>query len=148
MPKNTTEDITALGFTGAMFNKKDDTEFFPFVESIIAEQAVIFEGRVGTSTYDSTTSPTKEYVKRGEKCLIAAEFVQRRINIILGNVTAAGREIDISHEGAQKKAYKDEADMWVTKLTAGETADTGDFASGVLVTSHFESSGLSGEEVS
>lgn len=147
MAKNITDDITALGFIANMFNKNNETDFIAMLNEVIAEQAVIFEGRVGSTVYASATSPTLSYVKRGEKCLIAAELIQRRINVLLGNVTGVGREIDISHEAAQKKAYKDEADMWVTKLTAGETSDTGDFSSGVLVTSHFESSGLSGEEI-
>ena len=140
MAKNTANDITGLGFTAEMFGETAKPDFLSFIDGILSEQSVILEGRTGSSRYAATTSPVKDYVKRAEKCLVAAELVQRRINIILGNTVGAGREIDISHEAAQKKAYLDEAEMWITKLVGGISADTGDFASGVLITSHFNDS--------
>lgn len=147
MAKTTAQKIIELGFSGEMFKKDNESEFSDFINDIISEQSVILQGRIGTAVYDSATSPTKDYVEQAEKCLVAAELVQRRINIILGKAVGAGREIDISHEGAQKKAYRDEAEDWIAKLTGGITSDAGDFASGVLVTSHFETGGISGEEV-
>lgn len=147
MAKITAQQIIDLGFTFAMFNMDNNTDFTVFIDAIITEQADILLGRVGSAAYNSTTAPTNKYVERAEKCLSAAELVQRRINIILGNVTGAGREIDVSHEGAQKKAYLDEADRWISKIISGVTSDSNDFASGVLVTSHFDSTTLSGEEV-
>jgi len=137
MPKTTPEDYINLGFTAAMFKQETDEVFKQFIGFVISEQAPLLEGRVGTTAYNSTSSPTKYYVKRAELCLTAEELVQRRINIILGNVVGAGHEIDISHEGAQKKAYLDEANALIEKITAGITSDSADFASGVLVTNHF-----------
>jgi hypothetical protein len=146
MPKTNAQEMIDLGFVPEIF-KKDEMSFPEYADPIISEQSVILEGRIGSTLYASTTSPTKDYVKRAEKCLSAAELVQRRINIILGNAVGAGQEIDVSHEGAQKKAYRDEAEDWISKLTSGITSDVSDFASGVLVTSHFETGALSGEEV-
>ena len=138
MPKVEAQEIMDLGFTAEMFKKETGSGFSGYIDGIISEQSVILQGRVGTSKYGSTTSPAKDYIKRAEKCLVAAELVQRRINIILGNAVGAGREIDISHEGAQKKAYRDEADDLIAKLASNVTSDSNDFASGVLVTSHSE----------
>lgn len=138
MAKNTEQEIIELGFKSEMFGKKNDVEFSEFLLSILSEQAIILEGRIGTTAYSSTTSPTKDYVKRAEKCLTAAELIQRRINVILGNVAGAGQEIDVSHEGAQKKVYINEANDLIAKIIGGVGADTNDFASGVLITSHFD----------
>lgn len=139
MPKNTNQDIKNLGFTQAMYAviAPDDTAFEALIDAVLAEQALILEGRIGSTAYANVTSPTQDYVKRAEKCFAAAEMVQRRINIILGNAVGSGQEIDISHEGAQKKAYQNEADMWIGKVVAGSGADNQDFACGSLVTSHF-----------
>jgi hypothetical protein len=146
MSKTTAQEIIELGFAGEMFKKTNESEFSDFITGIISERSLILQGRIGTTVYDNAESPTKDYVKQAEKCLVAAELVQRRINIILGNAVGAGHEIDISHEGAQKKAYRDEAEDYIAKLTGGITSDVSDFASGVLVTSHFETGALSGEE--
>jgi hypothetical protein len=139
MPKNTNQDIKDLGFIQAMYGviASDDLAFAALIDAVLAEQALILEGRIGSTAYASTTSPMKDYVKRAEKCLAAAELVQRRINVILGNAVGSGQDIDISHEGAQKKAYRDEADMWMGKIVAGAGQDNQDFACGSLVTSHF-----------
>jgi hypothetical protein len=141
MAKITIDDILGLQFKKELYGIDLDDDFDTFIEGVIAEQALIIEGIVGYSTYASATSPTKDFVKRAEKCYVAAEMVQRRINIILSNVVGAGNEIDVSHEGAQKKAYLDEAKMWLSRLT------NDDFACGALETSHFESTTLAGEEV-
>jgi len=141
MAKNTADDINGLGFTAEMYGETAKPDFLVFIDGVISEQSVILEGRIGASIYGTTESPAKDYVKRAEKCLVAAELVQRRINIILGNAVGAGHEIDISHEAAQKKAYLDEAERWIGKIVGGQTSDSGDFASGVLITSHFREAG-------
>jgi len=138
MAKVTAQEIVDLGFTPEMFKKTDDGGLLNFVDDIIAEQSLILQGRIGSTYYNSTSSPTKDYVKRAEKCMVTAEVIQRRINIILGNVVGAGQPIDILHEGTQKKIYKEEADSLIEKIIAGGTSDSSDFASGVLITSHFE----------
>lgn len=130
-----------LQFKKELYGFSMDDDFEIFIDSVISEQALILEGIVGTSLYASATSPTKDYIKRAEKCFVAAEMVQRRINNILSNVVGAGNEINVSHEGAQKKVYLDEAKMWISRLTSD------DFACGMLETSHFESTTLAGEEV-
>lgn len=140
MAKVTAQEIIALGFKKELFKIQTDPEFEIFIDEIIAEQSLILEGRIGSSLYASATSPTKDYVKRSEKCLVAAEVVQRRINIILSNIVGSGVEIDVTHEGAQKKAYLNEAEDWIQRLLPG------DFASDVLITSHFDETSISGEE--
>lgn len=138
MAKVTPVDIIDLGFAPEMFRRTDESDLADYIESVITEQSAILEGRIGAAAYASISSPAKDYVKRAEKCLTAAELVQRRINIILNNSIGAGMEIDISHEGAQKKAYKDEANMWIDKIISGMTSDGSDFVLGVLETDHFE----------
>ena len=138
MPDITPNDIKDLGFTMEMFTLTEETSFISFIDSIIEEQGDMLQGRIGNTTYSSSTAPMNKYVNRALKCLVAKEMVQRRINIILGKAVGAGQEIDISHEGAQKRAYHDEAESLIQRITAGQTSDTGDFASGVLVTSHYE----------
>lgn len=135
MAKVTSTDIIDLGFTKEMFRKATDDDFEEFIDDIIAEQAAVLEGLVGTSAYASATSPTKDYIKRAERCLVAAELVQRRINIILANVTGAGQEIDVTSEGSQKKQYADEADRWINRIS------NGDYSGSVLETDHFNSEG-------
>ena len=138
MAKVNAQEIIDLGFSPEMLKEADEGELSALIDEIISEQAPILEGRIGSTNYASAISPTKEYVKRAEKCLVAAELIQRRINIILGNVIGAGQPIDILHEGTQKKIYKEEADSLIEKIIAGGTSDSSDFASGVLTTSHFE----------
>ncbi|MDA8104673.1 MAG: hypothetical protein M0Z71_04770 [Nitrospiraceae bacterium] len=138
MAKVINQDIKDLGFTKELFNKADDNSFSTFIDNIIAEQSLILSGRVGSSKYNSTDSPTKDYVKMAEKCLVAAEMVSRRINIILQNIQGSGQEIGTSVEKAQKKDYVDQAESWIAKIAASVTADSSSFASGVLTTSHFE----------
>ena len=140
MAKISYQEIKDLGFVQGMYPglAGDETSFNALIASVIAEQAPLLEGRIGSTVYASTTAPTSVYVARAEKCRVAAEMVQRRINIILGNAVGNGQEIDISHEGAQKKAYLDESEMWIAKLATGVTSDSGEFACGSLVTSHFE----------
>ena len=137
MAKNTLSDISSLGLRKELFKIEEDGEFETYLSGVIAEQAAILEGRVGPAIYASEISPSKDFVKRAEKCLIAAELIQRRINLILSNIVGSGSEINVTHEGAQKKVYADEADYWISKIISGATSDAGGLASGVLITSHF-----------
>lgn len=132
MSKVEVPDILSLGITKEMYSTlaQTDEAFEALIGEIITEQSAILEGRIGTEAYNSALSPFAVYVKRAEKCLTAAELIQRRINIILGNSVGNGSEIDISHEGAQKKAYFEEAENFITKLTGG------DYAGGVVETFH------------
>jgi hypothetical protein len=133
MAKIDVSDITRLGFIKEMYSSLASTEaaFEALIGEVISEQSQIFQGQIGSDVYAASTEPVSGFVKRAEKCLVAAEMVQRRINIILGNAVGNGQGIDISHEAAQKKAYLDEAEKWIIKL------GDGDYAGSVVETSHF-----------
>jgi hypothetical protein len=134
--KVTSSDIINLGFKKEMFGKSSDGDFTTFINDVIADQALLLEGRVGSVLYAVATSPQKDYVKRAEKALCAAEMVSRRINIILGNVSGAGQELDSSSEEKQRKAYLEEAESWITR--AGTYLDSpGDCSFGAAISSHF-----------
>lgn len=137
MAKLTAQNILDLNFVAEMFGKTSGT-FNAYIDIVITEQAKLLEGRIGTTAYGSITSPTKEYIVRAELCLVAAEMILRRMNRILGNVVGTGNALDINMEKKQRDEYLDEANALVEKIVAGITADTDNFASGVLETSHFE----------
>lgn len=136
MAKVTSQNIIDLNFVPEIFGKTSAT-FGAYIDLIIAEQSKIVEGRIGTTTYGSTTSPTKEYIARAELCLVAAEMIFRRMNRILGNVVGSGNAIDIEMERKQRRAYLNEAESLIEKIIAGITVDTDNLAAGVLETSHF-----------
>lgn len=138
MGKVTVKEITDLGFKTGMFAETNADLFKAFIEDIITEQTAILEGRIGSTDYASTTSPTKEYVKQAEKYLVAAEMLQRRINIILEKVVGAGEDLDTRSVEKQMKLYQEKANAWIQKIADGVTSDSGSFASAVLETSHFE----------
>lgn len=147
MPKIEAQTVIDLNFVAEMFGKTS-ANFGAYIDAVIVEQSKILEGRAGTSAYGSTTSPTKEYIARAELCLVAAEMIQRRMNRILGNVVGTGNALDITMERKQRQDYLDEAEEIIQKIVSGVTADSSDFASGVLETSHFEeSSTLGGLEI-
>lgn len=147
MAKITAQDIIDLNFVAEMFGKTSAT-FNAFIDLVIAAQAAILSGRIGSSKYASTASPTKEYIARAELCLVAAEMIQRRMNRILGNVVGTGNALDITMERKQRQDYLEEAEELIQKIVSGVTADSSDFASSVLETSHFEeSSTLGGLEI-
>lgn len=147
MAKVTAQNITDLNFVPEMYGKTT-ANFSAYIDAVIAEQSKILEGRVGVSNYALTTSPAKEYIARAELCLAAAEMIQRRMNRILGNVVGTGNALDITMERKQRQDYLDEAEKIIQKIVDGVTADSSDFASGVLETSHFEeSSTLGGLEI-
>jgi hypothetical protein len=136
MPKVTAEDIKNLGFIAEMVNKTEE-EFDDYLTDLIARIALLFEGRIGSTAYNSATSPGMDYVKQAELCLCAEEFLKRVINTILQNVKGNGQEIDVSQERSQKKDYKDEANLWIAKIVSGASSDSDDFAVGSLISSHF-----------
>jgi len=136
MAKVAAQDIIDLGFKKELFKVSNDSDLTTLINGIIADQALLLEGRVGSAVYALTTSPQKDYVKRAEKALCAAEMVSRRINIILSNVTGAGQELNTTSEEKQRKAYLDEAEDWIVR--AGTYADsTGDCSFGAAISSHF-----------
>lgn len=119
--------------------------FKTFIDGVIAVRSLIVEGRIGSIHYASVISPTKDNVQRLELCDVAAELLARRINIELSNVTGDGQEKVLAELRNQRAAYLEEAQGkdgsggLIASIVAGVTADTGsDFASGTLVTSHFE----------
>ena len=136
MAKATSQEIIDRNFVAEMFGKTS-ANFGAFVDTVIAEQSKILEGRVGVSSYALTTSPAKEYIARAELCLTAAEMIQRRMNRILGNVVGTGNALDITMERKQRQDYLDEADALVLKIVSGITADSDDFAFGYVKASHF-----------
>lgn len=152
MPKITKDDIAGpkgLGFIREMFGAicPDEAAFELFITGIIADQALELEGRIGTTAYNDLATPNAIYVKKAERCLVAAEMIQRRINVLLGNAAGAGQELDTSNEHKQRQAYLDQVFGnlkasppvigLIEKIVTGSSADGQDFASGALVTGHF-----------
>jgi hypothetical protein len=141
MPKITKDDIigpTGLGFVLELYSiiAPDQTAFEILVNAVIAEQAAELQERAGLAVYDAAANLT--YVKKAEKCLTAAEMIQRRINIVLGTRSGSGEPPDTRSEQQQRKDYLDKAEEWIAKLAQGVTTDpSANFASGALVTSHF-----------
>jgi|GEM_PF-1063091 hypothetical protein len=132
---------SGMGFTKEIFDIPDDDGFTTFVLGVITEQSTLLEGRVGDLVYNSTVAPTPTQVARVEKCLTAAELLDRRINKRLVNVLAAGQEFDVKSETKQRDDYRAEAERIINQnllvLTTSRGTESGDFASGVLVTTHF-----------
>lgn len=137
MAKVTAQQIKDLGFTAEMFRKGSDIDLTAYIDGVIAEQSALLSGRIGAATYDSTASPDKENVARAEKCLTAAELCDRRINVLLDQVTDEGREIPTKSVERQRDKYRDEAERLFPGCTGVNTS--GGFASGVVETSHFDS---------
>jgi hypothetical protein len=137
MSKVTSDEIiSGLIIRPEMF-KKTDQDFPAFVDDVISEQADLLEGRVGSSTYASATKPLATYVKRAEKCMVAAELLKRRRNNIIALVKANGEEVKTTSLDRQISDYAAEVEIWIGKIAAGVTSDSGNFASGALVTDHF-----------
>lgn len=149
MAKITAADITALGFTQAMFSvvAKNDTAFEELATGVIAEAALELEGRIGTTAYNDATAPNATYVKLAEKYLSAAEMLQRRINVMLNNVHGGGQEFSTDAERKQRQDYLDKVNGnskatppvtgLIEKIVAGSSTDGAEFACGSVVTSHF-----------
>ncbi|NOZ68010.1 MAG: hypothetical protein GXP46_01875 [Deferribacteres bacterium] len=140
----TVENIKDLGFTFQMFGLDNESSLELYIQDIIDDAGAILEGVIGSTTYNSASSPTAGYVKRAEKCLVASELLQRRINRVLNNVTASDDKISTRNEEQQMQRYQDEAEKLISLLT-GDT----DYSFGIVKTSHFEeTSGPGGLEVS
>lgn len=139
LPKITAQEIKDLGFNQAMFSvmAADETAFTALITAVITEKSDELQGRIGSTAYNDSAKLT--YVKKAEKCLSAAEMVQRRINIILGNTVSSGSEINTKNEQDQRKDYLTQAEEWIAKVAQGVTVDTGSFATGVSISSHFDS---------
>jgi len=142
MPKITRDDIigpTGLGFTKELYSviAPDIVAFDVLVDAVISEQAAELAERVGSSVYNDAAR--LNYVKKAEKCLAAAEMVQRRINIVLGTRGGLGEPSDTRSEQQQRKDYLDQAEIWISKLAQGITVDPpSDFAVRVITSSRFE----------
>ena len=135
MAKNDKDGVKAMGFSAVMFRIETDADFDTYIDAVIDEQSVLLNARIGSTAYDSKESPVKEYVKNAEKSLIAAEMITRRINIVLGNITGKGQEIDTKNEERQREAYTKAANDWIEKaLSAMGDAAAGGIASGVVIT--------------
>lgn len=146
MPKTTASEILDLGFTPEMFRKNDST-INAYIDAVIIKKSKILEGRIGSTSYASATSPTQDYVKRAEECIVAAELLQRRINVIVGNLEGA-EGLDLFKIRRNREEYVEEAEALIQKIVSGVTADSSVFATGVLETSHFnETSSLGGLEI-
>lgn len=143
MPRVTVENIKDLGFTSEMFGLGDTSSLELFIQDIIDDTSAMLEGITGSSIYNSTTSPTSGYVKRTEKCLVAAELLQRRINKVLNNVIAADDKISTKNEEQQRTRYQEEAEKLIDVLI-GKTS----FSFNILRSSHFdETTSLGGLEI-
>lgn len=134
MAKITAQNIIDMGFTPEMFGK-DSAGFQEMIETVIDEQADILEGRIGSQAYSATEKPAATYVKRAEKCLVAAEMIQARVVKIMGNAVPNGAKPVTGSLDRQKQKYLDEAEGFISKIVSGASADSEDFVSGVLVTS-------------
>lgn len=139
MAKVTNADIIALGFTKDMFHQITDQLFATYIDAVIAEVSDILSARVGAATYASTTLPTSVYVKRAEKCLVAAEMWDRRMNILMGAIVGTnlinaqgGKELLTTYEKKQRDDYLAEAEGWLGKILSS------DFATGSVLSTHFE----------
>lgn len=142
MAKVTVYEIENLGFTSGMFGLDDNASLKSYITDIVDEVSPFLNGILG-SAYDSVTQPVSGRVKRAEKCLVAAEMLQRRINRQLSNVTGTGQEMDTSNEKEQMGRYLEEARELIDMLIGG----TG-FSFSALNTSHFsDTSEISGLEV-
>lgn len=134
MPKVLASEIignTGMGFVASMFGFTHDDQFAAFVNDIIEEQAAVLEGRIGPAAYASVTTPAFVHAKRAEKALVAAELIDRRINIRLADVQAAGEDFSTAAEEKKRDKYLREAEDLIFRLSAG------DLAVGYAESSHF-----------
>jgi hypothetical protein len=146
VPKITTANITALGFSAGMFALNTEA-FTTMVTDLIDEQAALLEGRIGSTVYASTSNPTAAYVTRAEKCLVAAELLQRRF-VILSQEVQAADGMDAFKVRKTRKEYIDEADQLIDRIVNGQSSDSSGYSGSVATSSHFaETTSLGGLEV-
>ena len=146
MPKITSGDLATLGFTAAMFSL-DESGFAAMATELIAEQAALLEGRIGSLVYAATENPTAAFVKRAEKCLVAAELLQRRFVIISQEIQAADG-MDAFKLRKTQQRYLDEAESLIQRIANGTSSDSSGYSGSVATSSHFpESPAIAGIEV-
>jgi len=140
MPKTIVADIESLGFKFEMFHIPQG-EWHKYVSDVIASASAILAGRIGSARYANTTSPVKDYAKRAEICLCAAEMLERRINIRLANVVVSGaseynRDAPNMEERARAN-YLAEAESLILKIVSDATETGAGYASRVYVSDPF-----------
>jgi len=139
VPKITEADIAVMGFTAAMFNL-DNAGFTAMAAGVISEQAELLEGRIGSTLYATSAKPDATYVKRAEKCLVAAELLSQRL-IILGQEVQAGDGDDAHKIRNTQKQYAAEAELMISRIAAGTSADGSGYSGGVVSTTHSDNLG-------
>jgi hypothetical protein len=131
--KASPSSIKDLGFIAEEFGTPPD--FDAFLQAVLDEQEALLSDRVGTATVANSLLAT--HVVRAEKCLTAAELLQRRINRLASSIDADTASVMSTLKKARQD-YLDESERIILKLAAGSVTDGADFASGVCVTSHFD----------
>jgi len=130
----TPQDIKDLQFVAEQFNGVVD--FDAFLQGVIDEQEALLSDRVGLSVFSASAFAT--HIKRVEKCLVAAELLQLRINRLSGNVDADTAAL-MSQLKKARQDYQDEAERIIPRLVAGSVSDGSDVGFGSTVSSHFDS---------
>ncbi len=131
--KTTPQEMIELQFVEEQFNGVADFE--AFLQGIINNQEGLLAGRIGSSTFDSTNPAIVAQVKRASVCVVAAELLQRRINRLSGNVDADTALLIRTLQTA-KTDYTKEAEEKISRLiSSGASADSGNYAGGVLTSS-------------
>jgi len=131
--KASPQDIKDLGFVAEHFG--DPLDFDAFIQAILDEQEALLSDRVGISTLANPSLATN--IKRTEKCMSAAELLQRRINRLSGNVDPETGMLILQLKRARQD-YQEEAEKIIPKLVSGAIADGSDAAFGQSSSSHFD----------
>ncbi len=132
--KASPQDIKDLGFVTEEFGSPPD--FDAYIQAVLDEQQALLSDRVGAAAMSISSLAT--HIKRAEKCLTAAELLQRRINRLSGNVDTDTAAL-ISQLGKSRQNYLDEAEKIIPKLVTGSVSDGADAAFGFNESSHFDS---------
>ncbi len=135
MARITSQDILSMGFTAEMLALDSQEAFSGLLVNIIDEQAGLLSARIGPEAYSATTEPGSSYVKRAEKCFVAAEIVRLRIVTAMGNAVPNGDEPNTTPLERSRSSYLKEAEGLIDKIISGQVSDTSGFSSGVLITS-------------
>ncbi len=118
-----------------MFGFKDEGELSLVIKDLLKEHGPILSGRIGASAYASVEQPTSTYVKRALKYLVAADLVDLRIMRMSQDIKQV-EGIDAFKLRRTQERYIREAEAVIDKIeTAAGASD--DFATGVVVSSHF-----------
>lgn len=133
MAKVLPQDIKDLQFVAEQFNSVVD--FDAFVQAVIDEQEALLVDRIGSVAF--ATTGLSVHIKRAEKCLVAAELLQLRINRLSGNIDAETAVL-ISQLKKNRQDYLDQADRVVPRLVAGSVSEGSDAAFGYASSSHFD----------